>query len=127
MAKTETPHSAYPFATKAGVFLAAALALWGVMEYFGFEASYLQEYRDPYRIAAQSVRLDSFREAVAPDAILGYLTDAEPGSVAGDAMFQAAQYTLAPRILEREVSYRQVFGNFTRPAAPTDSSGTRSR
>jgi hypothetical protein len=116
MAQSETPRIEYPFATKAGVFLAAVLGLWGVVEYFGFESSYQQQYRDPYLIAAQSVRLESFREAVAANAVLGYLTDVELGSVADDAMFQGAQYTLAPRLLERKTSDQQVLGNFTRPA-----------
>jgi hypothetical protein len=116
MAKSETLRIEYPLTTKAGILLAASLALWGVVEYFGFESSYQQQYRDPYLIAAQSVRLESFREAVAANAVLGYLTDVELGSVADDAMFQAAQYTLAPRILERKTSDQQVLGNFTRPA-----------
>jgi hypothetical protein len=117
MAKVETARVKYPFATKAGVLLAAVLGLWGVAEYFGFESSYQQQYHDPYLIAAQSVRLQSFSDAVAPNAILGYLTDAEPGSAADDTLFRTAQYTLAPRLLQKKPSdSQQVLGNFTRPA-----------
>ena len=116
MAKVEKPRVEYPLATKAGVFVATVLALWGVLEYFGFEGSYQEQYRDPYQIAAQSARLESFREAVAADAVLGYLTDAAPGSEVSDSMFLAAQYTLAPRLLDKKTNYRQVLGNFTRPA-----------
>ena len=121
MAKVERSRVEYPLATKAGVVVAAALALWGVLEYFGFEGSYQEQYRDPYQIAAQSARLESFREAVAADAVLGYLTDAAPGSEVSDSIFLAAQYTLAPRLLAKETndkktSYQQVLGNFTRPA-----------
>ncbi len=90
--------------------------MWGVLEYFGFEASYQEQYRDPYQIAAQSARLGSFREAVAVDAVLGYVTDAAPGSEVYDSMFLAAQYTLAPRLLDKKTKYQQVLGNFTRPA-----------
>jgi len=115
MAKAQTPRVEYPFATKAGVLLAAGLALWGVVEYFGFESSYQQQNSDPYQIAAQSARFESFREVVARDAVLGYLTDVAPDSVAEDIMFQSAQYALAPRILERATSYRSVLGNFTHP------------
>jgi hypothetical protein len=115
MAKVETPQIEYPLVTKAGVILAAALTLWGVVEYFGFESSYQQEYRDPYLIGAQSSKLASFRDAVPQNAVLGYLTDAEPGSVASDAMFLAAQYTLAPRLLEKRTDSLQVLGYFTRP------------
>lgn len=31
-------------------------------------------------------------------------------------MFLAAQYTLAPRLLDKKINYQQVLGNFTRPA-----------
>ena len=116
MARVETPQMEYPLVTKAGVILAAALTLWGVVEYFGFESSYQQEYRDPYLIGAQSAKFGTFREAVAPSAVLGYLTDAEPGRVASDAMFRAAQYALAPRLLEKRTNTMQVLGNFTRSA-----------
>jgi hypothetical protein len=126
MAKVDRPRVEYPLATKAGVLVAAALALWGVLEYFGFEGSYQEQYRDPYQIAAQSARLEDFREAVAADAVLGYLTDAAPGSVVSDSMFLSAQYTLAPRLLAKETlgketndkktSHQQVLGNFTQPA-----------
>lgn len=116
MAKVETPRVEYPLATKAGLLVAAALALWGVLEYFGFEGSYQEEYRDPYKIAAQSARLEGLRETVAADAVLGYLTDAAPGSDLSDSMYLAAQYTLAPRLLDKKTTYPQVLGNFTRPA-----------
>ena len=116
MARVETPQMEYPLVTKAGVILAAALTLWGVVEYFGFESSYQQEYRDPYLIGAQSAKFGTFLEAVAPNAVLGYLTDAEPGSVASDTMFLAAQYALAPRLLEKRTNSLQVLGNFTRSA-----------
>jgi hypothetical protein len=120
MAKGEEPRVEYPFITKAGILVAALLALWGVLGYFGFEGSYQEQYRDPFQIAAQSARLESFRDAVAADAVLGYLTDAAPGSEVSDAMFLSAQYTLAPRLLVKETSaketnYQQVLGNFTRP------------
>ena len=120
MTKVEQPRVEYPFATKAGVLVAAVLALWGVLEYFGFEGTYQEQYRDPYQIAAQSVRLEDFREAVAADGVLGYLTDADSGSVVSDSMFLAAQYTLAPRLLAKETNdkktnYQQVLGNFTHP------------
>jgi hypothetical protein len=105
----------YPLATKAGVLLAAALALWGVLGYFGSEGAYQKLHRDPYRIAAEATRLETFREAVASNAILGYLTDVPLGNEASDGMFLAAQYTLAPRILQRETKHPHVLGNFTRP------------
>jgi len=121
MAKVEKPRVEYPLATQTGVLGAAVLALWGVLGYFGSEGSYQEQNRDPFQIAAQSARLEGFREAVAEDAILGYLTDAAPGSEVSDSMFMAAQYTLAPRLVVKETNdkktnYQQVLGNFTRPA-----------
>ena len=115
MANVETPRVEYPFATKAGILVAAVLALWGVLGYFGSEGSYQEQYRDPFQIAAQSARLEGFRDAVAADAVLGYLTDAAPGSAVSDSMFLSAQYTLAPRLLAKKTDAQQVLGNFTRP------------
>ena len=37
-----------------GVALAAALSLWGTIEYFGFEPVYQKQNRDPYKIAMQT-------------------------------------------------------------------------
>lgn len=116
MPKVENERVEYPLATVVGVLVAAVLALWGVLEYVGFERSYQEQYRDPYQIKAQSTRLEGFREAVHSDAILGYLSDAAPGSEVSDSMFLAAQYTLAPRLLEKTTNHQQVLGNFTRPA-----------
>jgi len=116
MAKLEAQRIEYPLVTQAGVLLAAALALWGVLGYVGAESSHQKLHRDPYQIAAQTIRMEPFRDAVAASAILGYLTDAEPGSIVSDSMFLGAQYALAPRILQRETSRQQVLGNFTRPA-----------
>jgi len=116
MPVSETARVEYPLATKAGVFIATALALWGVGEYFGFESTYQKEDQDPYLIAAQATRLETLREALPADAVLGYLTDVSPGSAASDAMFLGAQYTLTPRLLQKDTSHQQVLGNFTSPA-----------
>jgi hypothetical protein len=100
---------------KVGVAAAAALSLWGVIEYFGFETAYQRQYRDPYKIAAQAARLEGARATVPEDAILGYLTDLEQGSAAASALFNGAQYALAPRILRQDTARTEVLGNFTRP------------
>jgi hypothetical protein len=100
----------------AAVLISAMLASWGVFQAYSSESAYQQQYRDPYLVAAQTTRFEGFREAVPADSILGYLTDAQPGSVTSDAMFLTAQYTLAPRLLERNQKHQQVLGNFSRPA-----------
>ena len=106
----------FPPGVKIGVAAAALLSLWGVVEYFGFETAYQKQNRDPYQIAAQSVRLEGARASLPDGATIGYLTDLEPGSVAASAMFNAAQYVLAPRILKKDREEPQVLGNFSRPA-----------
>ena len=106
----------YPPRVRVGVALAVALSMWGVVQYFGFEAAYQRQSRDPYQVAAQAARLQAVLPLVPEDAILGYVTDLEPGSVPALAMFNAAQYTLVPRILRQDTAQPRVLGNFARPA-----------
>ena len=115
MKKNEIAQMEYPLAAKAAVAVAALLSLWGSFEYSGLESAYQQQFRDPYQIAAQFSRLDSVQSVIPEKAILGYLTDAVPGSVVGDAMFNGAQYVLAPRVLQRGAAFDLVLGNFTKP------------
>ena len=105
----------FPLRVKLGVALAALLSLWGSIEYFGFESAYQKQSRDPYQIAAQAARLDGVRSLVPESAILGYLTDLKPDEVAASAMFNGAQYILAPRILRQDTQQTQVLGNFAHP------------
>jgi hypothetical protein len=116
MKKDETVRIEYPVVAKAAVALAALLSLWGSFEYSGLESAYQQQFHDPYQITAQFSRLDSVQSAIPEKAILGYLTDAVPGSVVGDAMFNGAQYVLAPRVLQKGTAFELVLGNFTKPA-----------
>jgi hypothetical protein len=68
-------------------------------------------------VAAQAARLAGLSAIVPNDAVLGYITDLEPGSPSAWAMFNAAQYTLAPRILlQNNTAQNLVLGNFARPA-----------
>lgn len=116
MNRGETVRVLFPPAVKAGVALAALLALWGSFAYLRFESNYQQQYRDPYEVAAQVSRFETFGTAVPEKAILGYLTDLAPGSITADAMFGAAQYVLAPRLLQKSTEYDLVLGNFTKPS-----------
>jgi hypothetical protein len=106
----------YPPHVRVGVAVAIALSMWGVMEYFGFETAYQRQSRDPYQVAAQATRLEGIPALVPEDAILGYLTDLELGSAGAWAMFNAAQYALAPRILRQDTAQACVLGNFAHPA-----------
>jgi hypothetical protein len=100
----------------AGITVAAWLALWGVFEHYESEVAYQAENQDPYQISATFVRLDGLRSAIPENSSLGYLTDAEPRSTVESAMFLAAQYVLAPRLLAKDTLHEWVLGNFTRPA-----------
>jgi hypothetical protein len=106
----------YPSRVIGGLALAVCLAVWGSFESYSFESLYQRQYRDPYLISAQFPRFQALMNAVPERAELGYLTDAEPGSVTESSMTLSAQYALAPRILEKSVAPEWVLGNFTRPA-----------
>ena len=105
----------YPARVKAGLGATVALSMWGAISYYGFEAEAGRQFRDPYRIGAQSRRLEDLRASLPEDAVLGYFTDLEPGSVAASSAFNAAQYVLAPRLLSREAGPTRVLGNFSHP------------
>jgi hypothetical protein len=115
MKKGEPQRAEYSLAIQAAVVLAALLSLWGSFEYSGLESAYQQQYHDPYQIAAQFTRFGQLQSAVPDQAILGYLTDADPGSVLAEAMFNGAQYALAPRLLQKNPALDLVLGNFTKP------------
>jgi hypothetical protein len=106
----------YPPRVRVGVARAVALSMWGAVEYFGFETAYQKQSRDPYQVAAQAARLQGVLALIPEDAVLGYVNDLEPGSVPALAMFNAAQFTLAPRILRQDTAQTRVLGNFARPA-----------
>lgn len=105
----------FPLRVRVGVASAALLSLWGAVEYFGFETAYQKQQTDPYKIAAQADRLGLVRSSLPEDAVLGYLTDLEPGSVAASALFNGSQYVLAPRLLVQNTNQSRVLGNFSHP------------
>src|SRR5215831_5329046 len=100
----------------AAVLAAAALSLWGAVQYQRAESAFQRTSPDPFRIGAQEIRFAKFRAAVPADATLGYLTDAVPEDPRAVPMFLAAQYNLAPRLLQKSTGYDLVLGNFMRPA-----------
>ena len=107
---------AFPFRIQAAVTVAAVASLWGAIAHYGAESEYQKRNRDPYQIAAQTARMAGVRAATPESATLGYLTDAEPGGVLAAAMFEGAQYALAPRLLRQDAAQNLVLGNFSRPA-----------
>ncbi|HVO98993.1 MAG TPA: hypothetical protein VMT15_13040 [Bryobacteraceae bacterium] len=105
-----------PLAVKAGVTLAALVSLLGLTEYARFESAYQRQNADPYKVTAQFSRFADVRAAVPATATLGYLSDQPLGGTAGDALFNSAQYVLAPRLLQKDAAENLVLGNFTRQA-----------
>lgn len=105
----------FPARIKLGIAVAAALSLWGAIEYFAFENNYEKQARDPYQIGAQTARLEGLRAALPEKAELGYVTDLEPDSVAASNAFNAAVYALAPRLVRPGAARPQVLGNFSHP------------
>jgi len=104
--------SDFSLRTKFSVAAAAVLSLWGVIEYYGFEADF-QKHRDPYQIG--SARFEGLRALTPEDAVLGYVTEEEPGNALASGMFNAAQYNLAPRLIEKDKALDWTLGNFSRP------------
>src|SRR5207253_2394131 len=80
-------------------------------------AGMAQQRPDAFTAAAAETRFASFRERVPANATLAYLSDASQEQDAGKAMFSAAQYALAPRLLILAgAGHRPEFalGNFSR-------------
>ena len=111
-----SPKSGFPISVHAGVLLAALLCLWGSFNYYDFETAVQgqTQNRDPYMIRGAMERFAGLRQTVSENAVLGYLTDAEPGTLA-TVIFGTAQYALAPRLLEMDTQRDLVLGNFTKP------------
>lgn len=105
-----------PTLITAAVLLAAALSVLGCVQYWDAESSYQHQSPDPYRIADQEARFAGLRAAVPENAVLGYLTDTPMEDTLGTSMFFAAQYHLAPRLLQKTQWHDLVLGNFAKPA-----------
>ena len=105
----------YSSAAIAGVAISIAICLCGAFLLYGLESD-PQQHQDPYLISDQFGRLGPVLSKVPKDAVLGYLTDAQTGSVLDSALMGGAQYVLAPRLIERGATHDWILGNFTQPA-----------
>ena len=106
----------YPRPVTAAIALSVLACLCGAFQSYGFETSYQQQNRVPYRIAAQFVWLAPLLAVVPENTELGYVTDAQPGSIVDSALLGGAEYVLAPRLVARDAGHDLVLGNFTQPA-----------
>jgi hypothetical protein len=79
------------------------------------EAAYQQQYADAYGVSVQVHRMAPLLAVVPKNAILGYLTDVQPGSDIDSVMINTAGFALAPRLIDRAGSHEWVLGNFMQP------------
>ncbi len=110
-----------------GLHAAGLLALIGLIVFYSSDPSIRQPVRDPYLVEAQADRLAGVRDVLPPGAaVVDYVSDAAPGSTLDSALFDSAQYTLAPLLIERGRGDDWVLGDFSTPpgmrAALADSS-----
>jgi hypothetical protein len=72
---------------------------------------------DPYMVQTQGDRLAQVIPTLPPGAkAVGYVTDAAAGSTLDATLFDTAQYTLAPVLVERGREADWILGNFSTPA-----------
>jgi hypothetical protein len=109
------PDMVYPRRVRVGVAAAIMLSTWGAVQYFRLESDYRQKSRDLYQLVTQADRLNDARAVIPEDAVLGYVTDLEAGSVLASSIFSITQYALAPRLLEPDTNETLALGNFSQP------------
>ena len=110
-----SPMAAKNTISTAAPLLAASFALWGAVQYWDSETAFQSQSRDVYKVAEQRARLAELQAALPSNAILGYVTDIDDTQPVAGAMLFSAQYTLAPRLLQKGVNHDLILGNFTRP------------
>jgi hypothetical protein len=99
---------------RAGVLIAAGIALAIVFVVDQFERDFQARTQDPFRVQAQSERFRGVMEALPASAVAGYITDLEPTDRSAPIIFRTAQYTLAPRLLQPGSGQEWVIGNFSK-------------
>ena len=104
----------YPTLVKAGVLVAAALAVIIVFVVDQFERDFQPRTRDPFQVQAQPERFRGVLDALPPSAVAGYITDLKPTDRSAQIIFRTAQYALAPRLLQPGTAQEWVIGNFSK-------------
>lgn len=101
----------YPLRALIGLSVAAALATFGAILFYGEQTERDQAQGDLYKVSDQQIRFAPVKEIVPPDAEVGYVSDVAPDP----ALVLTAQYALAPRLIVRKPSSAWVIGNFSKP------------
>jgi hypothetical protein len=78
------------------------------------QSALFRESPDPFHLAEQEARFANVRAAISPDATLGYITD-HPEGILGEARSFAAQYYLAPRIVQNSLAQNLILSDFVGP------------
>lgn len=96
----------------------AVLGVFGAMSSYQVSENYSSQFPDAYGSARAEVRFAPVLSRIPPSAELGYFTDLEPSQPAYTPAFLAAQYAVAPRMLQlvnAQMSPEWAVGNFSKP------------
>ena len=111
--------ASFPVGVIAAALAAGAIAVFGGMTSYSVTRALNQQAKDPYDIQATAERMAPLKVRVPAGAVLGYISDVKLETDAGKAVFFAAQYALAPRLLvdaRANAPYEFVLGNFAQGA-----------
>ena len=101
----------------------ALLALFSSLTQYRLLVSLNDGDPDPYRIAYQKPRFAAAVAEIPVGAVVGYVSDLDPKSVAGMVAYYGAQYGIAPRLLvpyTDEHAKGFVIGNFSTAPKTTE-------
>jgi hypothetical protein len=104
----------------AGIAAAVLLALAGALDYYQ-SLSATSASGDRFQIAVQEERFRGVAAALPSNAVAGYISDVPLSDAAGQVLFGAARYALAPVLLTvsgSKVRPEWVVGNFAQPVDP---------
>ena len=107
----------YPLRALLGIAAAAILCLVGAFGAYDSLVTDGRDFQDYYKIEAQQRRFAAVKASLAPETIVGYISDLALGADDWQVNFFGVQYALAPRLLVEDSDSRTrqwVVGNFLR-------------
>ena len=96
----------------------AALGVFGALTSYQVSSNNAAQFPDAYGGGVAQIRFAPLNDRVPASAELGYFTDLDPAQPAYSAAFLAAQYAVAPRVLQfvdAQTRPEWAVGNFTKP------------
>jgi hypothetical protein len=107
--------SQFAIRSEVSIVIAAVLPVWAA--YALYRSEKLNRQPDPYQVELQTERLAPVRNITPDNAVLGFITDIPEQQVSlFQSLYYGAQYSLAPRLLERNPNHHFVLGMFTNAA-----------